>query len=616
MATIAPIESAPPVTKATATEIKGGSFLLNDLRPEDVFTPEDFTEEQRQIAETAHQFAANEVLPAADEIEAKNFTVTRELLRKAGELGLMAVDIPEEYGGLAMDKVTSAIVAEYLSQLASFSVAFSAHVGIGTLPIVWYGTPEQKEKYLPKLATGEWLGAYALSEASSGSDAMNIRTRAALSEDGSHYILNGEKMWITNAGFADLFTVFAKVDDTADPNPERAKLTAFLIERETPGLTVGAEEHKLGIRGSSTCPLILSDCKIPAGNLLGEVGKGHHIAFNILNIGRFKLGAACVGGARTALGNGIQYAKERKAFGKSIAEFGLIQQKLADCATRIYVGESMAYRTVGMIDAALSAAIETLGPAVANEPKEIQKRIEEYAVECSILKVWGSEMLDAVVDHVVQIYAGYGYVEEYPAERAYRDSRINRIFEGTNEINRLIITGFLMKRAMSGALPLLPAITKLMDEVMAAPSFSDADSGIDDPLAREAAMLASAKKMALFTAGAASQKYMTGLADQQEVMADIADIVMEVYALESALLRAHKLGGKSTAAAMTQIYASQALAVVERAARRVIAAVAEGDTVRIQLAILRRLAKHEPADTIQLGRSVAAHVLQAGRYTL
>jgi alkylation response protein AidB-like acyl-CoA dehydrogenase len=612
MATIAP----PAPSASSGAEVKGGSFLLNDLRPEDIFTPEDFTEEQRQIADTAHRFAANEVLPAAEKIEAKDFAVTRELLRKAGELGLMAVDIPEEYGGLAMDKVTSAIVADHLSQLASFSVAFSAHVGIGTLPIVWYGTPQQKEKYLPKLATGEWLGAYALSEASSGSDAMNIRTRALLSEDGQHYILNGEKMWITNAGFADLFTVFAKVADLSDPNPEKVKLSAFLIERDTPGLTIGAEEHKLGIRGSSTCPLILSDCKIPVANLLGEVGKGHHIAFNILNIGRFKLGAACVGGGRTSLKNGIQYAKQRKAFGKSIAEFGLIQQKLADSAARIYVGESMAYRTVGMIDAALATAVEALGPARAHQPKEIQKRVEEYAVECSILKVWGSEMLDVIVDHVVQIYAGYGYVEEYPAERAYRDSRINRIFEGTNEINRLIITGFLLKRAMSGQLPLLAAISKLMDEVMAPPSFGDLDEGADDPLAREAGLLASAKKLALFTAGAASQRYMTGLAEQQEVMADIADIVMEVYALESALLRARKLGASSIATAMTQLYAAHAFGVIEQAARRIIAAVAEGDTLRIQLAILRRLAKHEPANTIQLGRLVAAHVLQSGQYAV
>jgi len=624
MATIAPIECA--ASAKPTTEIKGGEFLLHNLRPEEVFTPEDFTEEQRQIAGTAHQFAANEVLPAADQIEAKNFAVTCALLRKAGDLGLLAVDIPEEYGGLAMDKVTSAIVADYLSQLASFSVAFSAHVGIGTLPIVWYGTAEQKEKYLPRLATGEWLGAYALSEASSGSDAMNIRTRAALSDDGQHYILNGEKMWITNAGFADLFTVFAKVVDPANPDSNATKFSAFLIERSTPGLTIGAEEHKLGIRGSSTCPLVLAECKVPVANLLGEVGKGHRIAFNILNIGRFKLGAACVGGARTALGNGIQYAKDRKAFGKSIAEFGLIQQKLADCATHIYVGESMAYRTVGMIDAALA----TIDPGEAHDPlngsRQIQKRIEEYAVECSILKVWGSEMLDTVVDHIVQIYAGYGYVEEYPAERAYRDSRINRIFEGTNEINRLIISGFLLKRAMSGQLPLLPAINKLMDEVMAPPTFDDADSGPEDPLAREIALLDSAKKLALFTAGAASQKYMTALADQQEIMAEIADIVMEVYALESALLRARKLEAHQpgndriataqTAIAMTQIYAAHAFAIVEQAARRVLAAVADGDTLRIQLAILRRLAKHSPANTIELSRAVAAHVLQAGKYSL
>jgi alkylation response protein AidB-like acyl-CoA dehydrogenase len=601
---------SPAPTLETST-VQGGSFLLKDLGPETVFIPEDFSDEQRQIAETAYQFAANEVLPVAERIEAKDFQVTRELLRKAGELGLMAVDIPEEYGGLAMDKVTSAIVADHLSQLASFSVAFSAHVGIGTLPIVWYGTSTQKEKYLPKLATGEWLAAYALSEATSGSDAMNVRTRASLSEDGQYYILNGEKMWITNAGFADLFTVFARVADTSDPNPKKPRLTAFLIECKTPGLTIGAEEHKLGIRGSSTCPLILSDCKVPVENLLGEVNKGHHIAFNILNIGRFKLGAACVGGARTALKNGIEYAKGRKAFGKSIGEFGLIQQKLADAATGIYVGESMAYRTVGMIDAALAA----IDPAVAQDSKEIQKRIEEYAVECSILKVWGSEMLDVVVDHVVQIYGGYGYVEEYPAERAYRDSRINRIFEGTNEINRLIITGFLLKRAISGQLPLLPAINRLMDEVMAPPNFDSSSDNEEQPLAREATLLAAAKKLTLFAAGAASQKYMTALADQQEIMAEIADMVMEVYALESAYLRARKLAGNRHAAAMTQLYAATSFGIVEQAARRVVAAVAEGDTLRIQLAILRRLAKHEPSNTVLLSREIATHVLQIGRYT-
>jgi alkylation response protein AidB-like acyl-CoA dehydrogenase len=605
-------------TAIAPTPVTGGSFLLHESDPETIFTPEDFSDEQRQIAETAAQFAANEVLPAADEIEAKHFDVTRGLLQKAGELGLMAVDIPEEYGGLAMDKVTSAIIADRMSVLASFSVAFSAHVGIGTLPLVWYGTDAQKEKYLPKLATGEWIGAYALSEATSGSDAMNLRTRAVLSEDGTHYILNGEKMWITNGGFADLFTVFAKIADPADPDPSKAKMSAFLIERGTPGFSVGSEEHKLGIRGSSTCPLILADCKIPADNLLGEAGKGHHIAFNILNIGRFKLGAACVGGGRTSLANSIHYAKDRKAFGKSIAEFGLIQQKIADCTARIYVGESMTYRTIGAIDAALSAIPADL----AHNAREIQKRIEEYAVECSILKVWGSEMLDAIVDHGVQIYAGYGYVEEYPAERAYRDSRINRIFEGTNEINRLIITGFLMKRALTGQLPLLPAIKQLMEELMAPPSF-DGTGDDSDPLAAEAKLLANAKKLALFTAGAASQKYMNALADQQEVMAALADIITEVYAFECALLRARKLAASGAGSAqialarqMTQLYAAHAFDVIESAARQVIAAVAEGDMLRVQMAIFRRLTKREPSDIVTLGRAITRAAIEQGRYPM
>jgi alkylation response protein AidB-like acyl-CoA dehydrogenase len=582
---------ASSTTQTAAKQVKGGSFLIEDRLPEDIFTPEDFTEEHRQIAKTTLEFTANEVMPLADKIEAKDFTVTRALLRKAGELGLMSVDVPEQYGGLQMDKVTSALIAESMSQLASFSVAFSAHSGIGTLPVVWYGTPAQKEKYLPKLATGEWIGAYALSESSSASDAMNARTRATLSADGKHYVLNGEKMWITNSGFADVFTVFAKVDGE--------KMTAFIVERGTPGLTVGPEEHKLGIRGSSTCPLILADCRVPVENVLGEIGKGHHIAFNILNIGRFKLGAACVGGARHGLQNAVRYAKDRKAFGKSISEFGLIQEKLAESAVGIYAGESMTYRTIGMIDAALDGVEATA---------DIQKRIEEYAVECSILKVWGSEMLDMVVDHVVQIYAGYGYVEEYPAERAYRDSRINRIFEGTNEINRLIITGWLMKRAMSGQLPLLPAIKKIMDEVMSGPSASDAEG--------PRALLAAARKLTLFAAGAASQKYMQGLADQQEIVAALADCIAEVYAMESCILRAEKLRTNRHANAMTQYYAEKSIEKVELATRKVIAAVAEGDMLRTQLAILRRLAKHEPANTIALGRDIARHVIEAGRYAL
>jgi alkylation response protein AidB-like acyl-CoA dehydrogenase len=516
------------------------------------------------------------------------------------------VDSPEAYGGLELDKVTSALVAESLSKNASFSVAFSAHTGIGTLPLVWYGTDEQKKKYLPKLATGEWVAAYALSEATSGSDAMNIRTKAVLSADGKTYILNGEKMWISNCGFADLYTVFAKVDGD--------KFSAFLIERDTPGLSVGKEEHKLGIRGSSTCPLILNDCPVPVENLLGEIGKGHYIAFNILNIGRFKLGAAAVGGARHSFQHGLRYAKERKAFGKAIAEFGLIQEKLADCATGIYVGESLSYRTIGMIDAAL-ADVDAHAPDAS---REIQKRIEEYAVECSILKVWGSEMLDMVVDHVVQIYGGFGYVEEYPATPAYRDARINRIFEGTNEINRLIITGRLMKRAMSGQLALLPAIQRIMDEVMAPAANGD----LNGPLATERRMLQGAKKLSLFAAGCASQKHLTDLPEQQEIMGALADCIIQVFALESALLRAEKLTalsgepGAQYAIAMTQYYAAKAMEIIVSSARKVLAAVSEGDALQVQVAVVRRLAKHDPVNTVALSRQIAQHLIAAGKYTV
>jgi alkylation response protein AidB-like acyl-CoA dehydrogenase len=603
--------TAVPTAKKTA----GGAFLIENATPAECFFPEDFTDEHKQIAQTAADFAINEIVPVSDAIEAKDFAVTRRLIREASALGLTSVDIPEEYGGLEMDKVTSAIVAENIAKQGSFSVAFSAHVGIGTLPIVWYGTPEQKKKYLPKLASGEFVGAYALSESTSGSDAMNPRSRAVLSEDGRHYILNGEKMWITNGGFADIYTVFAKCAILDGDKAGEEKLTAFLVERGTPGFSVGKEEHKLGIRGSSTCPLILKDCKVPVENLLGEVGKGHHIAFNVLNVGRYKLGSAAIGGARTAFNHGIQYAKERKAFGKAIAEFGLIQEKIADCAVGIFAGEALCYRTVGLIDRAL-ADVEH------GDTKEIQRQIESYAVECSIVKVWASEMLDMVVDHVVQIYAGYGYVEEYPAERAYRDARINRIFEGTNEINRLIITGWLMKSAMAGKLPLMQAIKTLMDEVMAGPSAKEDREG---PLAEEYALLAQAKKLTLFAAGAATQKYMAAIAEEQEVMAAIADCVMEVFVMESAILRAEKIGGrkagvagpnKEIAVAMARIYAAKAMETIELAARRVIAAVAEGDMLRTQLTILRRLAKHDPADTIALRRQVAQHVVKAGRYAL
>ena len=595
--TASPIVAAP-----------GGSFLLETRTPAEIFTPEDLNEEQRQIASTAAQFARDEILPLAAAIEAKEPGVMKSLIRKAGELGFTAVEIPEEYGGMGMDKTTSTLITDHLSVLASFSTAFGAQIGIASLPLVWYGNEQQKQRYLPRLATGEWIGAYGLSEASSGSDAMNIRTRATLSQDGNYYLLNDEKMWLTNCGIANLYTVFAKIDGE--------KFSAFLIERDSPGLTVGAEEHKLGIRGSSTCPLVLADCRVPAANLLGEAGKGHHIAFNVLNVGRFKLGVACVGGARHALAHMIRYAKQRIAFGKPIAEFGLIQRKISTSATRLYAAESMAYRTVGMIDAALAQ----VAADQVHSPRETQRRIEEYAVECSILKVYGSEMLSLVADELVATMGGYGYVEEYPAERFYRDARINEIFEGTNEINRLIITGWLMKRALSGQLPLLGVIKKLMDDVTQPPSFETA-ANADEPLAREAELLAAVKKMALFAAGVASQRFMTALQDQQEVMADLADIIMQVYALESAVLRARKLaeakGSTSeVATAMTGLLADESMGLAELAARRVLAACADGDLLRTQLAILRRLARFTPADAVGLSRTVARHCVQLERYPL
>jgi alkylation response protein AidB-like acyl-CoA dehydrogenase len=594
-------------TAVVTRKISGGSFLLEERTPDEIFTPEDFSEQHQLIGQTAEEFATNEIVPNIEKIEHKDFSVTRELLKKAGELGLSGVEIPEAYGGLEMDKVTAAVIADHIAKYAGFATTWGGHTGIGTLPIVYFGTEEQKKKYLPRLAAGEIVGAYALSEASSGSDALNCRARAELSKDGKHYILNGEKMWITNAGFADLFTVFAKVDGE--------KFTAFLVEKNFPGFSIGAEEHKMGIRGSSTCPIILNDCKVPAENVLGEIGKGHVIAFNILNIGRFKLGAMCVGGARVALENSIAYAKQRKAFSKVIADFGLVREKLANMAALIYVGESLVYRTVGMMDVALNE----IDKSSADAAKETRKAIEEYAVECSIIKVWGSEMVDYVVDETVQIFGGYGFVEEYPAERAYRDARINRIFEGTNEINRLIISGFLLKRAMSGQLALMPAIKKVMDEVLSGPAFGET---IEGALSEERKLVAQAKKLGLFAAGAATQKYMQAIQDQQEIMGAIADMVIESYVMESAVLRAQKIASSQGEAAaalpigMTRVYLSQAMEKIEAAARKIVAAVADGDMLRTQLAILRRLAKYEPFNTIALRQQIAQKMIERGKYTL
>jgi alkylation response protein AidB-like acyl-CoA dehydrogenase len=594
-------------TTVPKARISGGSFLLESQRPGDMFTPEDFTEQHHLIGQTAEEFAVNEIVPQIEKIEHKDFSVTRDLLKKAGELGLTSVEIPEAYGGLEMDKVTAAIIASQIAKYAGFATTWGGHTGIGMLPIVYFGTDEQKTKYLSRLASGEIVGAYALSESTSGSDALNCRTRAELSADGKHYTLNGEKMWITNAGFADLFTVFAKIDGE--------KFSAFLVEKTFPGFSVGAEEHKMGIRGSSTCPIILNDCKVPVENLLGEIGKGHLIAFNILNIGRFKLGAMCVGGGRVSFENAISYAKQRKAFNKVIADFGLVREKIANMATLLFVGEALVYRTVGMMDTALSE----VDKSAADAAKQTLKAIEEYAVECSILKVWGSEMIDYVVDETLQIYAGYGFVEEYPAERAYRDARINRIFEGTNEINRLIITGFLLKRAMTGQLPLMPAIKNLMDEVLSSPSMGEE---LEGALAEERKLVGQAKKLGLFAAGAATQKYMQTIQDQQEIMGAIADMAIEAYAMESAVVRTQKIveaKGEAAAAipvAMTRVYFSQAFEKVESAAKKVITAVAEGDMLRTQLAILRRLAKYEPFNTIELRQQIAQTMIERGKYSL
>jgi len=593
------------LTAVPATKVPGGSFLIEERQPEDVFTPEDFTEQHLLIAQTAEEFANKEIVPNIEKMEHKEFSVNRNLLKKAGELGLSGVDVPEAYGGMQMDKVTSAIIADRVAKYGGFSTTWGAHTCIGTLPIVYFGTEQQKKKYLPGLASGEVVGAYALSESSSGSDALNCRTRAVLSADGRHYILNGEKMWITNAGFADLFIVFAKVDGE--------KFTAFIVERKFPGFSVGAEEHKMGIRGSSTCPLILNDCRVPVDNVLGEIGKGHHIAFNVLNVGRFKLGAACIGSARNCIEAAIAYAKQRKAFGKVIADFGLIREKLANIAAGIFTGEAMAYRTVGVMD----AAIAQLG-AGHEDMALVRRVIDEYAVECSILKVWGSEFISYVTDEVVQIYGGYGFVEEYPAERNYRDVRVNRIFEGTNEINRLVITGFLLKRAMSGQLPLMAAIKKLMDEVLSGSS----DAGAEGPLFEERTLAARAKKIGLFAAGIATQKYMQAIQDEQEIMGAIANMVIETYAMESAVLRTHKLirrNGEAPSAlaiTMTRVYMAAAMEKIESAAKMVIATCSEGDMLRSQLAILRRLCKYDPFNVVALRRTIAQRVIETGKYQI
>ncbi|HEY6263407.1 MAG TPA: acyl-CoA dehydrogenase family protein [Candidatus Acidoferrum sp.] len=595
---------------ATATltkpAAKGGSFLLESPQPGDVFTPADLTDDQRLIGQTAEEFVLKEVFPFIKDLENKKPGLMPELVKKGGEVGLMGGGVPEEYGGAGLDKIATTVLTEKLSIYGGFAVTHGAHAGIGTLPIVYFGTEAQKKKYLPKLATGEWIGAYCLSEPQAGSDAQNSLTRAQLNPEGTHYILNGQKMWITNGGFADIYIVFAKIDGD--------KFTAFIVERAFPGFKPGNEEHKMGIHGSSTTPIFLENCKVPKENLLHEIGRGHIVAFNILNAGRFTLGASAVGGSKYVLMTSSKYAKERKAFGKQIGEFGLMKEKLAEMAIQIFAVESMVYRSAGNIEAAMAAASGS-GDKIQNT----MKVLEEYAIESSIAKVYGSEMLDFVVDEGVQIFGGYGFHEDYPVCRAYRDSRINRIFEGTNEINRMLIIQMLMKRAMGGQLPLIPAAMKLADEILAGPSFEEAPEGV---LAAEARVVANTKKMFLQAAGGAVQKFREKLADEQELIGALSNVVMEIYAMESCLLRAQKAAAaKGEAATQTMIDAARvfindAAERAEHEAKRAIAAVHDGDMLTTQMAVLKRFAKRAPVDTIALRRRVAAAVQSQDRYPL
>jgi butyryl-CoA dehydrogenase len=593
-----------PTATLTKPAAKGGSFLLESPLPQDVFTPADLTDDQKLIGQTAEEFVTKEVLPFVKELENKKPGLMPQLVKKGGELGLMGGGVPEQYGGAGLDKIATTVLTEKLSLYGGFAVTHGAHAGIGTLPIVYFGTEEQKKKYLPRLATGELIGAYCLSEPQAGSDAQNSLTRAELNSEGTHYILNGQKMWITNGGFADVYIVFAKVNGE--------KFTAFIVERTFPGFKPGNEEHKMGIHGSSTTPIFLENCKVPKENVLHEIGRGHIVAFNILNAGRFTLGASCVGGAKNVLQTSAKYAKERKAFGKQIGDFGLIREKLAEMTIQILAVESMVYRSAGNIDAAMAVASGS-GDKVQNS----MKVLEEYAIESSIAKVYGSEMLDYVVDEAVQIFGGYGFHEDYAVCRAYRDSRINRIFEGTNEINRMLIIQMLMKRAMGGQLALIPAAMKLADEILAGPSFEEAPEGV---LAEESRVVANAKKMFLQAAGGAVQKFREKLADEQELIAALSDIVMEVYAMESCLLRVQKAAarqGESSAQTMidaARVFIAEAAERVEHEAKRAIAAVHEGDMLTTQMAVLKRFGKRSPVDTIALRRRVASAVQSQDRY--
>lgn len=586
---------------------KGGEFLVTELTTAEIFTPEDFSEDHKMIAQATNDFIEQEVMPHIEDIDHQQEGLMPSLMKKAGEQGLLGVAIPEEYGGIENDKTTSILVAEYTGKGASFAVSYGAHTGIGTLPILYFGTDEQKKKYIPKLASGEWLGAYCLTESGSGSDALGAKTKAVKSDDGKYWILNGEKMWITNAGFADIYVVFAKVDGE--------QFTGFIVERTDPGVSTGTEEKKMGIKGSSTRVVKLEDCKIPIDRTLGEIGKGHKIAFNILNVGRFKLGASTIGASKYVITEAIKYAIDRKQFNTSISNFGAIQYKIAEAAIRAYVGDSMLYRTAGLLDESTAG----LKATTQEGAKAVLKGIEEYAVECSILKVAGSEILDYVVDEGVQILGGYGFSADYPMDRPYRDSRINRIFEGTNEINRLLIPGMMLKRAMKGELNLMAPAMQVQAELMNVGGLPEETGELFE---QEKRALANAKKVVLMIAGFAVQKYMDKIEQEQEIMMNIADIVIETYSMESVLLRTMKRIEKdgqekcSHLVDAVSVFFNDSVERISAQGKNAMGSMCEGDELKMLLSGLKRFTRWTPINTRDARRRIAKRLIDAGKYTM
>ena len=588
----------------TATKVIGGSYIIEDVDFQSIVTPEDFSDEHRMIAETTEQFIAGEVVPHDEAIEKLNYDLTVELMQKAGELGLIGVEVPEEYGGLGLDKISATLVSEKMTKASAFALSVGAHVGIGTLPIVYFGNDAQKRKYLPELATAQKIAAYCLTEPSSGSDALGAKTTAVLSEDGTYYTLNGSKQFITNAGFADIFIVYAKVNGT--------EMSTFIVERTMDGVSIGPEEKKMGIKGSSTCPLILEDVKVPVENLLWEVGKGHLIAFNILNIGRYKLASGCLGASKDSIELAAKYANERQQFNKKISSFPLIGKKLADMNVLTYATESMVYRTAGLFDVGLA----DVDHGSANVGQQSAKAIAEYQLECSLNKVFASEALDKIVDEAVQIHGGYGFIQEYRVERNYRDSRINRIFEGTNEINRLLIPGTLVKRAMKGELPLMQKAMALQSELLSPIPMQT----FDGTLEQEAHLIKMAKKLFLMCGAQAVQKYQLKLEQEQEILGLLADMMIAVFAMESTLLRTQKRIAKQGETAvthaieMTQVFVNEQFATIEQAAKDILAAMESGDTLKTQLSIVKKLTRRSPINTLGIKRNIAARVISAEKY--